>query len=104
MMSSGRFGLHLLQRLDSEHIQAALQDFRGQIAEKKTCRPCRAFGFQYGASLEESREVASEFVEVIAKIIGPVFLAGGLQDESEIQELLGQRQFFAGAQVQFRER
>ena len=74
------------------------QDFGGEIAKDKAAGAFGGFGFEHGAVFKEPGEVAGEFVEIIAKEVGAVFFRGGFEHESEVQQMLGERDFVRGIQ------
>src|SRR5579883_669169 len=90
---------HLLQRLDAEHFQALPQDFRGEVAEHQTARALGGFGFEHGTLFVETREVTGEVVEIIAKKVRPIFFRDGFQDDAEVEQSLGQREFSGFVQL-----
>ena len=62
-------------------------------------RAWRRLGLEHRAIFVERRELAGQFVKVIAQEIRPIFLRHGLQRQPEIQQMLGQRNFFRRRQV-----
>jgi len=79
METGGRAALHLFERFDPQSVQALLQDFRGEVAEDEAAGAGGAFALQYGAMLEERREFAGEFVQIIAEEIRAIFLGCGFK-------------------------
>ena len=94
--------LHLFERLDAQHSKALPQDPGGQVAEDQAAGALGGFGFEHGAVLVEAGEMAGEFVEVIAEEIGAVFFGDGFQDQAEVEQVPGQRDFLGGAEFQAR--
>ena len=89
--------LHAVGGLDAEGVQAQLQDAGGEVAEADARRAGRFLGLQHGAGLVEAAVVARQLEEVVAEVVGPVFLRHGFQHQTEVQELLGQRVDVVGA-------
>ena len=97
-------GLHLLQHVDAEQVEALLQNTAGQIAEQEAGGSFRIGGLEHRAILIETREVPGQFVEIIAEIIGPVIVHDRFDDQAKVEEMFRQRQLLGGVQIRERDR
>jgi len=88
----------LLKRLDSKHGQTLLQHLRSQVAEKESAGANLGFGFEDRTIFVEGREMAREFVKIIAKEIGPIFVGNGFENEAEVEEVFGEREFLGSGE------
>ena len=61
-----------------------MQDARGQVAEGETRGAFGIARFEHGAAFVEAREVAGEFVEIIAEEVRTAFLGDGFEHEAEV--------------------
>lgn len=91
---------HLLDDFDAQRFQTLLQDARGQGAQGEA-GIARGFvvGLEHGTVFVERGELAGQLEEIVAKIIRAQFLGHGFQCETEVEQMLGQREFFGGKQV-----
>ena len=88
--------LHLLEGIDAECVEALLQDFGGEVAEREAAFASGAFAFEHGAVFEEGRKFAGEFVKVITEEVRAAFVRGGFERLTEVQQVFGESDFFRG--------
>src|SRR5882724_7642146 len=92
--------LHLLDRLEAERFQPLLEHTRRQIAQHQSGNARGfVFGFEHGTVFVERGELSCQVVQIIAKKVRAIFLRDGFQSDSEIQQVLGEREFFRRSQL-----
>src|SRR5882724_3872432 len=84
---------HLLEGLDSEHLQPLLQNPASQMAQEQTAGALLRLGFEHWAILEKPVEVSRKVIKIIAQKIRSIFLGRGFEHQPEIEQVLRERRF-----------
>lgn len=87
--------LHLLHSLDPERFQTLLQNARGQFAQRQPgIARGGILGLQHGAVFVKASELTGQFEQIIAQEIRAIFFSHRFERETEIQQMIRQRDFF----------
>ena len=86
--------LHLLEGFESERVEALFEDFGGEIAKDEAAFARGVFALEDGAIFVKRGELPRQFVKVVAEEIRAVFIRRGFQGLAEIEQMLGEGNFF----------
>src|ERR1051326_1037699 len=98
MHACGSPDLHLLKCVDAENRESLLQDPRGQVAQKQPAGALFGLGLEDGTVFVKASEMAGKVVEVVTEKVRAIFVGDSFEDETEIEEVFGKREFLRRSQ------